>query len=232
MARLETRLEGRVVASTSSRPRRVFTWRNRFRRAPAIAEQPGCPLRVLNPRLYSQLRLGSGLETMLRFELRNVSSKTIHSYVWRHVSSVKYANGGAGCHPENGLAPDACQAEAMHLTWRGPQTVTVDFVQFADGTVWLSADPLSLVTRQDLDTGTRTAIDHLLRVRRESGITAVTAALPMIHRDVQLHPASVPPDRLGPAISGFYAGVTRAAVLAGLAGDRDLDTIFSCVKNE
>ena len=133
------------------------------------------------------------------------------------------ANGGAGYQHDGGLSPGTCERQAAHLTWRGPQTITIDFVQFADGSVWFSSDPQSLVTPSGLDTGTRAAADHLLRVWREGGKPGLAAALPVIHRDVQDDPASWPEDGRAAVMSGFYAGVTRAAVVMSRASDEDVE---------
>jgi hypothetical protein len=194
-----------VVSRGDARVRRTLTWRDPLRSRPRIAEQSGCPLLVLKPRFYCYASLGSRIGTVLRFELRNIGDKTIHSYGWRHASPVIKANGGFGSWPEGGLAPGACQRQSACMAWRGPLTITIDLVQFSDGAVWLSSDPQSLTTRAALDAGSRAAGDHLLRVWREGGVQGLAAALPRLHMDVQ-------DTRVGNL--GFYAGVTRAYVVA------------------
>jgi hypothetical protein len=212
--RYEARLEFQVGDSEPAKSRRVFTWRNPFRSAPRVAAQPDCPLQVLRPRLCSYARLGSRIETMLRFDLRNISDKSIHSYFWRHASPVLEANGGFGCQPQGGMSPDACQHETAYLAWRGPLTITIDFVQLSDGTVWLTSDPQSVITRAGLDAGTRAAGDYLLRVWRQDGKDGLAAALGRIHFDVQdTEWTSEKQTRLG--VFGFHAGVTLASVVAG-----------------
>ena len=229
--RVEARIEGRVISHGSIRRRRTFSWRNYFRRAPRVAEQPGCPLRVVGPRFYSHASLGSQVWTTLRFTLHNTGDRDIHSYFWRHASPVLYANGGGGSHPENGLAPGACQQEAAHQSWRGPQTITIDFVQITDGGVWFSSDPQSLVTSDTLDVGTRAAGDHLLQVWREGGMPALAAALPMIRFDLRDHPASVL-DKDGGAAGkmGFYAGLTRAVVMMNRVSDQDVEATLLALR--
>jgi hypothetical protein len=96
------------------------------------------------------------------------------------------------------------------LTWRGPITVTIDFVQFCDGEVWLSSDPDSYVTRAGLQAGSQRAADHLLRVWRDGGMASLADALRCVHPDVNETAAT----GRARGESGFYAGVTRAAVLA------------------
>jgi len=169
---------------------------------------------VLRPRLHSYASIGSRIGTSLRFDLRNIGDKTIHSYFWRHASRVREANGGFGCQPDGGLSPDTQRQELAHLGWRGPITVTIDFVQYRDGEVWLSSDPHSSVTRAGLQAGCRLAVEHLLRVWRHGGTERFSDALRRIHRDVNETAAAVPENGESTGSLGFYAGVTRAAVVA------------------
>jgi hypothetical protein len=207
--RTEYRLQT-LVTRGDAPVRRTLTWRDPFRSTPRIAERADCPLLVLKPRFYCYASLGSRIKTLLRFELRNIGDKTIHSYAWRHASPVMKANGGFGCWPEGGLAPGACHRESAYMAWRGPLTITIDLVQFSDGAVWLSSDPQSHISRAALDAGSQAAGDHLLRVWRERGMQGLAAALPRIHMDVQ-------DPRVGNL--GFYAGVTRGYVVAaGVSG--------------
>ena len=229
--RYEARLECRVGASEPATSRRVFTWRNPFRSAPRVAAQPDCPLQVLRPRLYSFASLGSRIETMLRFDIRNISDKTIHSYFWRHASPVMEANGGFGCQPQGGLPPGACQHETAYLPWRGPLTITIDFVQLSDGTVWLTSDPQSVITRAGLDAGARAGGDYLLRVWRQRGKDGLAAALGRIHLEVQdTEWTSEKQTRLG--VFGFYAGVTLASVVAGGIRAGQVEETLLALKSE
>jgi hypothetical protein len=202
------------AATHPSRRRFRFRWRNWFRGAPKRASQPGCPLEVLDPRFYSYASLGTRITTFLQFNFRNASGKTIHSYSWRHASPVPKANGGAGCEPERGLLPGEWQRESAHMTWRGPITITVDFLQFADGTTWLSSDPASGVTRAGLDAGARAAAQYLVDVWRLGGQTALQAALPRLHADVNDNWES----RERHGTCGFYVGVTHTGVRVQAAG--------------
>ena len=212
--RYEARLEIRAAASEPAKSRRVFTWRNPFRSAPRVAAQPDCPLQILRPRVYSYASLGSRIEKLLRFDVRNIGDKTIHSYFWRHASPVTEANGGFGCQPQGGLSPGACQHETAWLSWPGPLTITIDFVQLSDGTVWLTSDPQSAITHAGLDAGARAAGDYLLRVWRQGGTDGLAAVLGRIHADVQdTEWTREKHERLG--AFGFYAGVTLASVVAG-----------------
>lgn len=61
---------GRVIHAGAVKRRRVFMWRNLVRRPPRTANQPGCPLQVIRPRLYSYASIGSlGMttESAIRF---------------------------------------------------------------------------------------------------------------------------------------------------------------------
>ena len=223
-------LVGRVVPAGSVKRRRVFTWRNLVRSTPHIADQPGCPLQVLRARLYSHASIGSRIWTSLRFDVRNISDTTIHSYSWRHASPVRKANGGLGCHPEGWLPPDARQHESAHLTWRGPITVTIDFVQFHDGEVWLSSDPHSYVTRAGLQAGSQPAAEHLLRAWRNGGTASLGDALRCIHRDVNETAGAVRERGYGP--SGFYAGVTRATVVASSVPPEEIESALLTLSSQ
>jgi hypothetical protein len=212
--RYEARLVARAMPAGSATRRRVFTWRNFVRSRPRIADQPACPLQVLRPRFYSHASIGSRIGTSLRFHLRNVSGKAIHSYYWRHASPVREANGGFGCAPDGGLGPDAQHEESAWLAWPGLITITIDFVQFHDGEIWLSSDSASSVTRTGVEVGCRRAADHLLHIWQSGGAEGVADALPRIHRDVTETPAELRARGDRPGTAGFYAGVTRAAVMA------------------
>jgi hypothetical protein len=159
--------------------------------------------------------VGSRIGTLLRFDLLNTGNKTIHSYAWRHASPVREANGGFGCHPDGGLPPGALHHEAAHLGWRGTITIAIDFVQFLDGSVWLSSDPQSSVTPSGLHAGSQRGAEYLLRVCREGGMQSLSAALPCIHRDVQETFAAARDRGERAGAFGFYVGVTRAVVVAG-----------------
>jgi hypothetical protein len=220
-----------VIPAGSMKRRRVFTWRNLVRSPPRVADQPGCPLQVLRPRLYSFASIGSRIGTSLRFDLVNISGKTIHSYFWRHASSVREANGGFGCEPEGGLHPHTHHQESADLGWRGPITVTIDFVQFRDGEVWLSSDPDSSVTRAGLQAGCRRAAEHLLGVLRQGGRESLDDALRRIHSDVADTTAAIRERGENAGAFGFYAGVTRAAVVASSVGAAELESALQAVSS-
>ena len=220
----EPRTELRAhVMSAPVRRRRVFTWRNPLRSA-RIAREPGCPLLILGPRFYACASLGSPIASLLRFTVQNSSDKPIHSYLWRHASPAPKANGGAGSRPQEELAPGARHPEAAYLAWRGPITITIDFVQFADGTCWLTTNPASAIRQAGLDAGAAAAAAHLLRVVGEGGADALTAALPRIHLDVQDAAWYEHRERFG--MLGFYNGVNRAVVIARSAGPDRVETML------
>jgi hypothetical protein len=85
--------------------------------------------------------------------------------------------------------------------------VCVDFVQFASGDVWCSADEGSFVTEAGVHAGARAATSHLRGVLTRSDAATVMAQLARLHADV-VAPATDP--KFGPF--GFYNGVTNAAV--------------------
>ncbi|HEX6465098.1 MAG TPA: hypothetical protein VFZ98_11610, partial [Vicinamibacterales bacterium] len=142
----------------------------------------------------------------------------------RYASPVKNANGGFGCQPEAGLSPGARHHQSAHLTWRGPITVTIDFVQFRDGEVWLSSDPDSYVTRPGLQAGSQRAAEHLLRVWRDVGMASLSDALRCIHRDVNETPAAESSTRSVCGAFGFYAGVTRVGVMASSVAAEEIES--------
>jgi hypothetical protein len=227
--RYEARLEVRAIqADADERRRRVFTWRNFFRRAPRIAEQPGCPLQVLRPRFYSFASVGSRIGSSLQFDLRNTSDKTVHSYFWRHASPVREANGGFGCQPDGGMSPHTEHREGAYLAWRGPLTITIELVQFLDGGLWLPSDPQGSISQARLTAGSRSAADHLLRVWREGGTQSLAAALPHIHRDVRETAAA---SREQGRTASFYAGVTHAAVVVRSIKDGDVEEALLALRS-
>ena len=66
-----------------------------------------------------------------------------------------------------------------------PWTLTIDFVQFADGTTWFSNSPYSNVKPDGLRAGAKAAADYLLVVMNREGVEGVMDHLPRIHADVR-----------------------------------------------
>jgi hypothetical protein len=226
------RAVARVIRARDLPRRRgpVLVWRNPLRSV-SRAHQPGCPLRFERPRVYTHFSFGSPLETFLRFAVRNIGDRTIHSYFCRHVSPAPNANGGFGSEPDGGLVAGASQHHSAHLTWPGAQRLTVDFVQFADGSTWLSDDPKSSIARPGLDTGAREAGAHLLRILRAQGTDAVRRALPNLHMDLQ-NVTDRRDQAERHAVFGVYTGLTHAKVRVGLATADTIEAVLERLVSE
>jgi len=166
------------------------------------------------------MAVGSGVGGELRFAITNRSNKTIHSYECRYYSPVSVGNGGYGNQPE-ALLPGQSIEDSISTHEYAPLTLTIDFVQFADGTTWLSDSPYSTVKPEGFGRGKRAAALHLLEMMSSHGVKAVIETLPRIHADVR------PPERgLVNSESGvfsFYCGVTNTAVRVKQAYDESGD---------
>ena len=189
---------------------RVFAWRNPLRQPPKIDLHPDSPLVVSNPRYYSFMSIGSGVGGVLRFEVTNRSNKVIHSYDCRYYSHVPVGNGSYGSNPEEGLLPGQSRDDSISAHEYAPLTLTIDFVQFADGTTWFSNSPQSTVKPDGLRAGAKSAASYLLTVMSRDGTQTVMDTLPRIHADVREPDGrAINPDF---GIFGFYCGVTNIAV--------------------
>ncbi len=124
---------------------RVFAWRNLLRRSPKIDLQPDSPLLITNPRYYSFVSIGSAVGGVLHFDVTNNSDKLVHSYQCRYYSAVPVGNGAYGSQPEEGLLPKQLRHDCISAHEYAPLTLTIDFVQFADGTAWFSGSRQSTV---------------------------------------------------------------------------------------
>jgi hypothetical protein len=187
----------------------VFEWRNPLRQSPQIDLQPDSPLLVTRPRYYSFMSIGSGIGGTLRFDIANRSNKPIHSYDCRYYSPVAVGNGSYGT-GAGGLLPGQSRDDSISTNEYAPLTLTIDFVQFADGTTWFSNSPQSTVKPDGLKAGAKAAANYLLTVMSRDGTQAVMDTLPRIHADVR------EPDGLATnpdfGIFGFYCGVTNITV--------------------
>jgi hypothetical protein len=112
---------------------RVFAWRNPFKPQPIIEEQVNCPVRLVRPRFYSFMSIGSTIGSVLKIDVKNVSDKPIHSFTISYHSPEPTDTGGGGWHPETLLQPE--QFHTIGTSSNGDDKVifSVDFVQFADG---------------------------------------------------------------------------------------------------
>jgi hypothetical protein len=155
------------------------------------------------------MSIGSGIGGVLRFDVTNGSNKAIHSYDCRYYSPVPVGNGSYGSQPDQFL-PGQSRNDSISADEYAPLTLTIDFVQFADGTTWFSNSPQSRVKPDGFRAGTKAAARYLLTVMTRDGTQTVVDGLPRIHADVR-EPA-------GPATNpefgsfGFYCGVTNIAV--------------------
>src|SRR5262252_546520 len=85
--------------------------------------------------------------------------------------------------------------------------LTVDFVQFDDGTTWYSTGGQKYVHPDGVRAGAREAAEHLIKILESSGPEAVLKALPHIHADVS--------DSMSTFNAwgfGHYCGVTNVLV--------------------
>lgn len=187
---------------------RVFEWRNPLRQSPQLDLQPDSPLLISRPRYYSFMSIGSGVGGVLRFDITNRSNKPVHSYDCRYYSPVLVANGAYGSQPE-ALLPGQSRVNSISANEYAPLTLTIDFVQFQDGTTWFSNSPHSTVQAEGLEAGAKAAASYLRGVMSRDGVGSVMASLPRIHADVTEPNGAANP---GFGIFGFYCGVTNTAV--------------------
>lgn len=189
---------------------RVFAWPNVLRRPPKIELQPDSPLLITNPRYFAFASLRSAVGGVLRYTVVNGSSKLVHSYACRHYSSGPHGNGAYGSRPPGGLPPRQSREDSIAAHDYHELTLTIDFVQFADGTMWFSGDQRATVKPEGIRAGAKAAGAHLLRMLEQDGPDAVVEALPRIHADIRGPFGRTAPDEFGSF--GFYSGVTSMAV--------------------
>ena len=188
---------------------RVFAWRNPFKPQPIIEEQVNCPVRLVRPRFYSFMSIGSTIGSVLKIDVKNVSDKPIHSFTISYHSSEPTDTGGGGWHPETLLQPE--QFHTIGTSSYGDEKVTfsVDFVQFADGDTWFANPPTVTVKPDGVQAGAQAAIEYLREVLELDGATAVMSVLPRIRPKMGLWKFSAEGDF---GHSGFDYGITNAVV--------------------
>jgi hypothetical protein len=186
---------------------RIFTWRNYFKSSPTTEQQPDAPLVIRNPRFYSHWSWGHGIGGTLDYEVVNVSQKPIHSFTTSHRSAEPWDTGASGSHPESPLKPGDSMSMKTSVSGKSRIAMTMDFVQFDDGTTWYSNDGQKYVHRDGVRAGARDAAKHLIKVLETSGPEAVLNALPRIHADVSDHMSTI--NTWG---FGHYCGVTNVVV--------------------
>jgi hypothetical protein len=192
---------------------RVFAWRNPLRQPPGIELEADCPLLITNPRYYSFVSIGSAVGGVLNFDVTNTSNKLVHSYDCRYYSPVPVGNGSYGTQPDEGLLPGQSRHDSISAHEYAPLSLTIDFVQFADGTTWLDNSPQSTIKPEGLRAGAKAAATYLLEVMNRDGVQTVMARLPRIHAEVREPKGAANKPEFG--IFGFYAGVTNTAVRLG-----------------
>jgi hypothetical protein len=191
----------------------VFAWRNFLRQPPKIEYQLDAPLLITNPRYYSFMSIGSAIGGVLRFDIINRSDKPIHSYQCRWYSPNQMGNGAYGAwanSQEANLLPGQSTEGGISAHEYFELTLTMDFVQFADGTTWFSISPEATAKPEGVEAGARAAAESLRRVLEREGAAAVMRELPQIHADVPSDLFTPELDKFG--TFGFYYGVTNMAV--------------------
>jgi hypothetical protein len=199
-----------VIAISSYAPSggRIFTWRNYFKSSPAIEQQSNAPLVIRNPRFYSHWSWGwYGIVATLDYDVVNMSQKPIHSFTTSHRSAEPWDIRSGGSHPESALKPGDSMSLKDSVSGKSRITLTVDFVQFADGTTWYSTDGQKYVHPDGVRAGAREAAEHLIGVLKSSGPEAVLKSLPRIHADVNDGMSTI--NTWG---FGYYCGVTNVLV--------------------
>ena len=192
---------------------RVFAWRNFLRQAPKIEYQPDSPLLITKPRYYSFMSIGSAIGGVLRFDIFNRSDKPIHSYHCRWYSPNQMGNGAYGAwanSQEGSLLPTRSTEGAISAHEYFDLTLTIDFVQFSDGTTWFSTSPEATVKPDGVEAGAKAAAEYLLKLLEREGAAAAMRELPRIHADVPSDFFTPEIDKFG--TSGFYCGVTNMTV--------------------
>lgn len=196
----------------------VFAWRNPLKPQPITEEQVDCPVRLVSPRFYSFMSIGSSIGSVLKIDVKNVSDKPIHSFFISYHSIDFLDNGGIGIQPETLLQPN--QSETIGTSSRGKDTVTfsVDSVQFADGEIWFS-NPLRATVKPDgVHAGERAAIEYLRQVMKSDGSSVVITVLPLIRSKMDLWKFSGKGDFED---KGFDYGVQKAVVSIEYANQRN-----------
>ncbi len=188
---------------------RVFGWRNPFKPQPIIKEQGNCPVRLVRPRFYSFMSIGSAIGSVLQIDVKNVSDKPIHSFTISYHSPEPIDTGSGGWHPETLLQPE--QSHTIGESSRGNARVTfsVDFVQFADGDAWFANPPTATVKPEGVEAGAQAAIEYLREVLELDGATAVMSVLPRIRPKMGMWRFSAEGDF---GHFGFDYGITNAVV--------------------
>lgn len=182
---------------------KVFGWRNPFKPQPIIEKQLDCPLQLVRPRFYSFTSIGSAIGSVMKIDAKNVSDKPIHSFSVSLHSSDLLGNGSSGIQPEKPLQPGKIQIVGESSRGSDRVTVSVDFVQFADGNVWYADPPREVVKPKGVQAGEQAAINYLREVVKSDGAAAVIKVLPHIRMKISEPNFST---RENYGYFGFYCG--------------------------
>jgi hypothetical protein len=159
------------------------------------------------------MSISSAIGGVLRFDIINRSDKPIHSYQCRWYSPNQMGNGAYGAwanSQEANLLPGQPTEGGISAHEYFELTLTMDFVQFADGTTWFSTSPEATVKPEGLEAGAKAAAEYLRKVLEREGAAAVIRELPRIQADVPSVGFSPEENKFG--TFGFYCGVTNMAV--------------------
>ncbi len=142
----------------------------------------------------------------MNHELVNVSQKAIHSFLESYHSGEPWDLQVSGNLSESLLNPGASMFTGINVSSKGRVTLTIDFVQFADGMTWYSGRKKT-VHPDGVRAGARAAAEHLIKALESAGPAGVLSVLPRIHAEVNDN--MVTHDVWG---FGFYCGVTNVCV--------------------
>ena len=159
------------------------------------------------------MSIGSAVGGVLRFGIINRGDKPVHSYNCRWYSANRLGNGAYGAWAnshETSLLPGQSTQGVISAHEYFELTLTIDFVQFADGATWFSTSSNATVKPEGVEAGASAAAEYLRTLLAREGAAAVLRELPRIHADVQDDFFAPEVDRYG--TSGFYCGVTNMAV--------------------
>ncbi len=188
---------------------RVFAWRNFFKPQPIIEEQAICPVRLVHPRFYSFMSIGSSIGSVLNVAVKNVSDKPIHSFTISYHSLEPSDTGSIGVQPEALLQSEQSQDVSISSNGNERVTFSVDFVQFADGDVWYANPPRATVKAEGVRAGRQSATEYLRKILESDGAAAVMDVLPRIR--VGVEPPNFSTNEVF-GYFGFYCGVTNTVV--------------------
>ncbi len=166
------------------------------------------------------MSIGSAIGGVLRFNITNISNKPVHSYHCRWYSPNPMGNGAYGASggpEETALVPGQSSEGSVSSHEYFELTLTIDFVQFADGSMWFSNEREATVKPEGVEAGAKAAGDYMRKVLERDGAAAVMEELPRIHAEVGSDFFRPEVDRFG--IFGFYCGVTNKAVQIRYAYD-------------